>query len=176
MIDPTAFIHPKAVVDETVSIGPGTRIWQTASVTRGTVLGADCSVAPGTHLDGPIFGDRCIIEHNCAIGAGFRIGSDVFLAPGTVLCNDLWPRANKDGFDEQALRNGFVCIRVEDGASIGANAVVLPGVVIGKGAMVAAGAVVSGDVPDGFLWTRFGDLMPLRSDTTKKRMRAARAA
>ena len=171
MIEP-AFIHPLAhVVDS--GVGDRTKVWQFASITRGTVIGKDCTISPFALLDGPIIGDRCSIGMHCAIGPGFVIGDDVFIGPSVTFANDAWPTTDKDGFDAEALRDGsLVVIRVGNRASIGANAVILPGVTIGEGAMIAAGAVVTCDVPAGHLFTRDRDLVEIKSAWTTRRMRA----
>lgn len=171
MIDPTAYVHPKAHVDG-ATIGPRTRVWQFASVIRGARLGEDCNVASAATLDGCHFGDRVIVCQGVAAGPGFLIGNDVFIGPNVTLCNDAWPRVDKAGFDAQRLRAGAWTIVVGDGASIGANAVILPGVTIGAGAMVAAGAVVDRPVPDRHLWRRDGRCVPI-DDRGVLRMRPA---
>lgn len=167
-----AFIHPLAHVDATVIIGGGSKVWQFASITRGTVLGIDCSVSPHAMLDGSIYGDRVIISAGFSAGAGFLVGSDVFIAPSVTFCNDMWPSSDKDGYEDAILRGGeqFAVI-VGDGATIGANAVILPGVRVGRGSIVAAGAVVDRDLPDGFLWRRNGYLSPVPADRSRMRMR-----
>lgn len=172
MIDPSAFIHPLAHVDG-VTIGARTRVWQFASVIRGTVLGADCNVASCATLDGPVFGDRCIICQGVAMGPGFLFGSDVFVGPNVTICNDRWPIPDKAGFDLTALQRGQWAVIVRDGASIGANAVVLPGVTIGERAMVAAGAVASRDVPADHLLGRDGRLVAIVPEWRRRRMRVA---
>lgn len=175
MIEPAAFIHPKAHVDETVTLGAGTKVWQFASVTRGTVMGMDCSVSPFAMLDGSVYGDRVVVSGGVTCGAGFLVGSDVFLGPSCCLGNDMWPAAHKDGYDDAMLRSGeHFAVIVEDGATIGALAMVLPGVRVGRGAVVAAGAVVDRDVPDGSLWRRNGYLSPVPAERNAKRMRWAR--
>lgn len=151
MIDPAAFIHPKAHV-EGATIGARSRVWQFASVIRGAIVGEDCNIATGACLDGSQIGDRCILGHNTAIGPGFRIFDDVFVGPGVVLCNDMWPRAWKDGFDVSRFNPVSYSVIIESRASIGANSVILPGVRIGFGAMIAAGSVVTKDVPARALW------------------------
>lgn len=167
------FIHDKAHVDDTVSIGPGSRVWQFASVIRGTVLGSDCVVAATACLDGPILGNGCIVSPGVDMGPGFVIGNEVFIGPHVVLCNDYWPRTHKQRFDYEALRSGdVVCIRVGDGASIGAGAKVMPGVRIGQGAMIAANAVVTGNVPDGCLWGRAGEIRAIRDEHRIERVRS----
>jgi acetyltransferase-like isoleucine patch superfamily enzyme len=167
-------IHHLAHVDPDVVLGPGTRIWQFASVTRGTVMGRDCSVSPGAMLDGSVYGDRVVVSGGVRAGAGFAVGNDVFLGPNCCLANDMWPSSTKDGYDDEKLRSGeHFAVIVGDGATIGALAVVLPGVRIGVGAIVAAGAVVDRNVPDGFLWRRNGWLAPVPVNRNAKRMRWA---
>lgn len=182
MIHETAFIHPKAHV-EGVTIGARTKVWQFSTIIRGTVLGEDCNVASNVTLDGPRFGDRCIICPGVDMGPGFLIGNDVFIGPNVVICNDAWPRTHKDGWsraDFEHAANGWYgleparwAVIVEDGASIGANAVILPGVIIGKGAMVGAGVTVSRDVPAGHLMTTKQVPIPIGDDSAKIRMRFA---
>lgn len=166
-----AIVHPQAYVDATVKLGRGTKVRQFASITRGTVMGEDCSVSPGAMLDGSVYGDRVIVSGGVRAGAGFKVGNDVFLGPNVVLCNDVWPAVSKDGYDDKALRSGKFAVIIEDGASIGANATVLPGVKIGKGAVVAAGAVVNQDVPDDCVFTHGGRLKVKPEDCNSKRMR-----
>lgn len=168
MIHPTAFVHPKAHVED-ATIGPRCKVWQFASVIRGTVLGADCNVASGATLDGPVFGDRCKISQGVAMGPGFLFGDDVFVGPNVTICNDRWPRVDQDGFDIEVLRAKYA-VMVLNGASIGANAVVLPGVRIGAGAMIAAGAVVNRSVPAGHLFRRDGRIEMIGSQHNTKRM------
>lgn len=170
-IHPTAFIHDKAHVDGAF-IGARTKVWQFASVIRGAMIGEDCNITSGVLLDGCHFGDRCIVGQNCAIGPGFRIGNDVFFGPNVTICNDRWPSTGKDGFRADLLRRGFVTVLIKDGASIGANAVVLPGVTVGKRAMVAAGAVVPCDVPDDYLFSRDGSMVKIKDEWRERRMRA----
>jgi len=173
MIDPTAFIHPKAHVEGS-DIGPGCKVWQFASITRGTRLGAGCSVAPFALLDGPKFGDRCVISMHVAMGAGFVIGDDCFIGPGVVFANDVWPSASRVGWDYDMLADGrCVAVRMGDGASVGANAVILPGVNIGARAMIAAGAVCGVDVPASHLFKRDGSIVEINTAWAKRRMRAA---
>lgn len=174
-IDAAAFIHPKAHVQD-ATVGARTKVWQFASVTGGTVLGEDCSVSPAAMLHGPVFGDRCIISGGVMMGPGFVLGSDIFVGPNVTLCNDLWPTADKAGWDVEMLRDGrCVAVRVKDGASIGANAAILPGVTLGERSMVAAGAVCGQDVPAGCLFKRSGQIVEINPAWTRRRMRAARA-
>lgn len=171
-VDPNAFIHPKAHV-EGATLGPRTRIWQFATVIRGAVLGADCNVAPNAMIDGSRFGDRCVICQNFGAGPGFLVGNDVFLGPNVVFANDFFAQASKEGFDVERYRRGEWAIIVEDGASIGANAVILPGVRIGARAMVAAGSVVARSVPPNTLLGRDGAMLPITDRMRARRMRFA---
>lgn len=162
MIHHSAVIHAKAHVDrDSVRIGAGTKVWQFASITRGTVLGEDCSVSPFAMLDGSVYGDGVVISGGVMAGAGFKVGNGVFLGPNVVLCNDCWPFASKDGYRDDLLRDGeHHAVVIEDGAALGAGAIVLPGVRIGAGAVVAAGAVVDADVPPGVVLRRNGYSSP----------------
>jgi UDP-2-acetamido-3-amino-2,3-dideoxy-glucuronate N-acetyltransferase len=174
VISADAFVHPLAHVDG-AEVGPGAKVWQFASITRGAIIGAECTIAPGAMVDGSHVGARSKIGPGVKMGPGFAIGSDVFIGPNVVLCNDAWPRADVTGFDLEALLNGrMVAVVIEDGASIGANATVLAGVRIGKGAFVAAGSVVSRSVPAGHLHKRDGRLVEINSAWTRRRMRNVR--
>lgn len=175
MIHPSAFVHHLAHVDD-ASIGARTKVWQFASVTRGTVLGDDCSVSPHAMLDGSKYGDRVVISGGVMAGGGFDVGNDVFLGPNVTLCNDRWPSADKTGYRADLLRRGFVTVRVKDGAWVGANAVLLPGVTVGKMSAVAAGAVVHCDVPDGYLFTRANGMLLIKPEWRARRMIEARDA
>lgn len=170
MIHPEAEIHPKAHV-EGAHVGARTKVWQFASVIRRARLGEDCVVASGATLDGCRFGDRCIVCQNVAAGPGFLIGNDVFIGPNVTLCNDIWPRAHKEFFDIRELRNGGIAIIIESDVSIGANSVILPGVIIGMGSMIAAGSVVSKTIPDNSVWTRDGKVFPITDEHKRIRQR-----
>jgi len=165
-------IHPLAHVDADVVLGEGTNVWQFASITRGTSLGAGCSVSPFAMLDGSVYGDRVIVSGGVKCGAGFKVGNDVFLGPNVVLANDCWPAAHKGGYRDDLLRDDeHWAVVVEDGAIVGANAVVLPGVRIGRGAVVAAGAVCDRSVPDGMVFKRNGYLAQVPANRNDKRHR-----
>lgn len=173
LIDPTAQVHRLALVEDS-QVGARTRVWQFASVIRGARLGEDCTVASGATLDGCWFGDRCIISQNVAMGPGFLIGDDVFIGPNVTICNDMWPATHKRDFEVEALRADFVAVSIRHGACIGANAVVLPGVTIGKGAVVAAGAVARRSVPPDTLLRRNGSTALIEPGWREMRMREAR--
>jgi acetyltransferase-like isoleucine patch superfamily enzyme len=105
------------------------------------------------------------------MGPGFLIGNDVFIGPNVTVCNDMWPAVNKNGFDIAALQSGKWVVIIDDGACIGANAVVLPGVHIGPGAVIAAGAVVSRSVPPNRLYRRDGTIKIINGASRERRIR-----
>jgi acetyltransferase-like isoleucine patch superfamily enzyme len=133
------FIHSHALV-EAERIGPGTRIWAFAHVMPNAVIGAGCNICDHTYIDDDVvIGDRVTVKSGVAVVDGMTVGDDVFIGPSATFTNDRWPRS----------RQPFQCERtvIEPGASIGAGAVILPGIRIGARAMVGAGAVVTRDVP-----------------------------
>lgn len=133
------FIHDRALV-ESESIGAGTRIWAFAHVMAGAVIGRDCNICDHTFVEGDvIIGDRVTLKSGVFLWDGLRVEDDVFIGPQATFTNDRFPRS-KQPFDE-------VVTTLRRGASIGAGAILLPGVTIGERAMVGAGAVVTRDVP-----------------------------
>jgi acetyltransferase-like isoleucine patch superfamily enzyme len=133
------FIHERALV-ESDSIGPGTRIWAFAHVMPGAVIGADCNICDHTYVEGDVvIGDRVTIKSGVYLWDGLRVEDDVFIGPQATFTNDPFPRSKRD-FE-------LPITTVRAGASIGAGAVLLPGVTVGERAMVGAGAVVTKDVP-----------------------------
>lgn len=134
-------IHPSAIVDPGATIGRGTRIWHFCHVMGGARIGNDCSFGQGCFVaDGVRVGDRVKVQNGVSIFAGVELGDDVFLGPGMVFTNVRNPRAAVD------RRHQYAQTRVARGATIGANATVLPGLSIGEFAFVAAGTVVTRDV------------------------------
>lgn len=134
------FIHPLSDVAES-EVGAGTRIWQYAVVFKNAKIGKDCNICAHTLIEGDVvIGNRVTIKSGVFIWDGTRIEDDVFIGPNATFTNDMYPRSKK-------YPDRFAGIRVCKGASIGANATILPGLVIGQGAMVGAGAVVTKDVP-----------------------------
>lgn len=167
-IDSSAFIHQLALVSQS-EVGRMTKVWQFASIIRGARVGAHCTIGSSALVDGAEVGDFCLVGHGAAIEPGVRLRDKVFVGPGVVFCNDAWPRTDKGDFSvAQFLEDGRVTILVEEGASIGARAVILPGVVVGSLAMVAAGAVVSRSVPPRHVWKRNGDCMPIEARPARR--------
>ena len=131
-------IHPTATVDEGAKLGDEVKIWHYSHIRETAEIGDDTSIGQGCYVEAKI-GSRCKIQNNVNVYKGVTIGDDVFVGPNATFTNDKFPRA----FGDWSITPITVC----DGASIGAGAVILPGVKVGKGAMVGAGAVVSHDVP-----------------------------
>ena len=138
----SAFIHPLADV-QTQDIGDGTRIWQFSVVLKGAKIGAKCNICANTFVEGDVvMGDNVTLKCGVSLWDGIRIGNNVFIGPNASFCNDKYPRSGMHD-ERRQLLSTVIC----DGASIGAGAVVLPGVTIGENAMIGAGAVVIEDVP-----------------------------
>jgi acetyltransferase-like isoleucine patch superfamily enzyme len=134
------FIHADARV-ETASVGNGTRIWAFAHVLPGAVIGEDCNICDHTFIENDVtLGNRVTIKCGVQLWDGMTLEDDVFVGPNATFTNDLFPRSRQ-------YPEAFARTLIRKGASIGANATILPGIVIGAGAMVGAGAVVTGSVP-----------------------------
>lgn len=134
------FIHPLADVAE-CEIGDGTRVWQFVVVLKGARIGAGCNICAQTLIEGDVvMGDRVTVKSGVQIWNGSVIGDDVFIGPNATFSNDLYPRSKH-------YPNEFYGVTIQNGASIGANATLLPGVIIGEKALVGAGSVVTKDVP-----------------------------
>ncbi len=143
-------IHPTADVSPQAKIGEGTRIWHQAQVREGARIGRDCVIGKNVYIDRDVtIGNQVKLQNNVSVYHGVQIEDGVFVGPHVCFTNDKWPRAiNPDGSlkGDADWKVSETCVRY--GASIGAGAVILPGVTIGRFAMVAAGAVVTRDVPD----------------------------
>ncbi len=143
-----AIVHESALVEAGVALGDGTRIWHDVHVRARARIGARCIVGKGVFVDmDVVIGDDCKLQNYACVYHGVTLGRGVFVGPHVVFTNDLRPRATDPAF--APLRDGDWAVgetSVGDGASIGANSTVLPGVDIGAWAMVGAGAVVTRDV------------------------------
>lgn len=142
-------IHATAEVSPKAMIGEGTSIWHQSQVREGAQLGEQCIVGKNVYIDFDVqIGARVKIQNNCSVYHGATLEDGVFLGPHVVLTNDLYPRAiNPDGSLKGNDDWEVGPIRIGYGASIGARSVVLPGVTVGRFALVGAGAVVTRDVP-----------------------------
>jgi UDP-2-acetamido-3-amino-2,3-dideoxy-glucuronate N-acetyltransferase len=133
-------IHPNAIC-ETIRIGRDTKVWAFAHLLPGCQIGSDCNICDGVFIENDVVvGDRVTIKCGVQLWDGVRIGDDVFIGPNATFTNDLHPRS----LDHS---KPMLETRVSAGASIGANATILPGLTIGRKAMIGAGAVVTKSVP-----------------------------
>lgn len=133
-------IHPLSDV-QTTTIGAGTRIWQFVVILPGARIGQDCNICSHCLIENDVvIGDRVTVKSGVQLWDGLRVGNDVFIGPNASFINDRFPRSRKKP-------EKFLVTTIHDGASIGAGAVILPGLEIGRNAMVAAGAVVTRSVP-----------------------------
>lgn len=143
MTSSSVFVHESAWVDDRVEIGEGTKIWHFVHVLSDTVIGKGCvlgqNVMAGPHVT---IGDGCKIQNNVALYKGVTLEADVFCGPSCVFTNVLTPRAHVERKEE------FGETLVKRGSTIGANATIVCGNTLGAYCMIAAGAVVTRDVPD----------------------------
>jgi UDP-2-acetamido-3-amino-2,3-dideoxy-glucuronate N-acetyltransferase len=134
-------IHPLADVSST-DIGEGSRIWQFSVVLNGARIGNNCNICAHTLIEGDVvLGDNVTVKSGVYLWDGIRVGNNVFIGPNATFTNDKTPRSKQ-------YPESFLVTEIKDGASIGANATVLPGLTIGINAMVGAGSVVTKSVPD----------------------------
>ena len=138
------FAHPTAVVDEGAQIGEGTKIWHFSHVYPKAVIGKHCIFGQNTMVsNGVTIGDHCKIQNNVALYEGVILEDYVFCGPSMVFTNVTTPRC----LHPRNTSADYATTRVKRGASIGANATIVCGVTLHEGAFVAAGAVVTKDVP-----------------------------
>jgi UDP-2-acetamido-3-amino-2,3-dideoxy-glucuronate N-acetyltransferase len=143
-------IEDSADVAATAEIGEGTRVWHLAQVREDARIGRDCRIGRGAYVGpGVVIGDRCKLQNHALVYEPAVLEDGVFVGPGVVFTNDTLPRAvDPAGNVKEAEDWTPVGVVVREGASIGARAVCVAPVVVGRWAMVAAGAVVTRDVPD----------------------------
>jgi UDP-2-acetamido-3-amino-2,3-dideoxy-glucuronate N-acetyltransferase len=139
-MDPEPYLHPKALVEPGATIGARTRVWAYAHILGGAVIGDDCNICDHTFVEGKVvIGNRVTVKCGVYLWDGLRVDDDVFIGPAAVFTNDLRPRSRR------YLAQSMVT-RLREGCSVGAGAIVLPGIEIGCWAMVGAGAVVTRSV------------------------------
>jgi len=135
-----ASIHPSADV-KSQSIGEGTSVWQFVVILTQARIGRDCNINAHCFIENDVvLGDRVTVKCGVYLWDGLRVADDVFIGPNATFTNDRLPRSKQ-------YPESFPQTVIERGASIGAAAVILPGLTIGAGAMVGAGTVVTRDVP-----------------------------
>ena len=134
------FVHPLGCC-ESSQIGAGTRVWAFAHVLPGARIGADCNICDHVFIENDVVvGDRVTVKCGVQLWDGLRVEDDVFIGPNATFTNDPFPRSRQ-------YPEAFAQTTIGRGASIGANATILPGVSIGRYAMIGAGAVVTRSVP-----------------------------
>jgi UDP-2-acetamido-3-amino-2,3-dideoxy-glucuronate N-acetyltransferase len=146
----TTRFAPSADVDERATIGDGSAVWHLAQIREHAVLGSNCVVGRGAYVGtGVRIGDNCKIQNYALVYEPAVLEYGVFIGPAAVLTNDTFPRSvNPDGSPKTAADWDAVGVTLRHGCSVGARAVCVAPVVVGRWATVAAGAVVTRDVPD----------------------------
>lgn len=138
-------IHPLSDV-QTQNIGKDTNIWQYTVVLGGAIIGKNCNINCQVFIENDVvIGDNVTIKPGVQVWDGLRIEDNVFIGPNVTFTNDRYPRSKK--YPEE-----FQQTLIKKGASIGANATVLGGLIIGVNALIGAGSVVTKNVPDNELW------------------------
>jgi acetyltransferase-like isoleucine patch superfamily enzyme len=142
-------IAPSADVSDRAVLGAGTKIWHLAQVREDATLGENCIVGRGAYVGtGVHIGDNTKIQNYAPVYEPAKLGKGVFIGPAVVLTNDTYPRSvSPDGSLKSAHDWTPVGVTIEDGASVGARAVCVAPLTIGRWATIAAGAVVTKDVP-----------------------------
>ena len=138
------FVHESSYIDEGVQIGEGTKIWYFCHVQKGAKIGKNCNIGQNVNIgENVIIGDNCKIQNNVSVYEGVTLEDNVFLGPSCVFTNVNVPRSIHPKKHEEYMKTV-----IKKGASIGANATIVCGHNLGKYSMVAAGAVVTKNVPD----------------------------
>lgn len=136
------FIHPLSDIHKNAFIGDGTRVWQFVVIMDDVKIGVDCNLCAHTLIEsGVVVGNRVTIKSGVFLWSGIILEDDVFVGPNATFTNDRFPRSKN-------VIEQYEKIFVRKGASIGANATILPGVEIGENALVGAGSVVTKHVPE----------------------------
>lgn len=143
MEDNKYFVHPSSYIDDNVTVGDGTKIWHFCHVQAGASIGSNCSLGQNVNIGNNVrIGDGVRIQNNVSVYEGVEIEDNVFCGPSCVFTNVMAPRAHFP------VHRAYVGTLIREGASLGANCTIICGHTVGRGAMVAAGAVVTRDVRD----------------------------
>lgn len=138
------FVHESSYVDAGVEIGDGTKIWHFCHVQSGATIGQDCSLGQNVNIGTNVhIGNCCRLQNNVSVYEGVELEDYVFCGPSCVFTNDLMPRVK-----HAKGPAGYLPTLIHEGASIGANATIVCGHDVGRCALIAAGAVVTANVPD----------------------------
>ena len=143
-------VHPSAEVSAEAVIGPGTSVWNQAQVRERARIGSGCVIGKNVYVDtGVVLGDRVKVQNNVSLFHGVRVEEGVFIGPHVCFTNDRVPRAvTPDGVPKTDADWEVSPTLVRYGAALGANSTILPGLTIGRWAMVGSGSVVTRDVAD----------------------------
>ena len=137
------FVHESSYVDEGAVIGDGTKVWHFCHIQAGAVIGENCSLGQNVNIaDGVHIGNGCRIQNNVSVYSGVTLEDNVFCGPSCVFTNVTVPRA------AYPVHGVYIKTLIKEGASLGANCTIVCGHTVGRCAMIAAGAVVTRDVPD----------------------------
>jgi len=144
------YVHPTAEVSNKATIGSKSRIWHQVQIREGATIGRECIVSKGVYVDfDVVIGDNCKLQNGVYVYHGATVEDGVFLGPGVMVLNDKNPRAISPQGQLKSDADWQVSpVTISKGAGVGGGAVILPGVNIGRWAIVGAGAVVTKDVPD----------------------------
>ncbi len=136
------FKHDKSIVDDGAEIGEETRVWAFAHVQNGAKVGSHCNICHGCYVEkGAVIGDHVTIKNNVSVFDGVTLEDDVFVGANVSFINDRLPRSNRE--DEWTLEKTLV----KKGATIGAGAVIMCGITVGRYALIGAGSVLTKNVP-----------------------------
>lgn len=137
------FAHETAIIDNEVEIGDGTKIWHYSHICKGAKIGKNCNIGQNVFIaGGATIGDNCKVQNNVSIYAGVEAGNFVFFGPSCVLTNDINPRCMHSKGGE------YICTKLEDGVTLGANSTIVCGNTLGKHCLIGAGAVVTKNVEE----------------------------
>lgn len=143
MEDKKYFVHPSGYIDDRVSIGDGTKIWHFCHIQTGATIGHNCSLGQNVYVGCNVrIGNGVRIQNNVSVYEGVEIEDNVFCGPSCVFTNVTTPRAHFP------VQRAYTATLIKEGASLGANCTIICGHTVGRGAMVAAGSVVTKDVKD----------------------------
>lgn len=138
------FVHESSYIDDNVEIGEGTKVWHFCHVQKNSKIGENCSIGQNVNISNNVkIGNGVKIQNNVSVYEGVELEDYVFCGPSMVFTNDLTPRSK---YPKGSA--GYRKTLVKEGASLGANSTIICGNTIGRWAMIAAGAVVTKDVPD----------------------------
>jgi UDP-2-acetamido-3-amino-2,3-dideoxy-glucuronate N-acetyltransferase len=146
----STFVHPTAEVANSAALGEGCRVWRQAHIREDAVVGEGCIIGAGVYVGAGVrLGRNCKVQNNALLYEGVRLEDGVFVGPQVCFTNDFLPRAVNPDLSLKAASDWEVGeTLVREGASVGAQCVVVTGVMIGRWALVGAGSVVTRDVPD----------------------------